>query len=162
MPCRNLATEWSQQGHEMTLDLSRLARQNLDFDGRGNLPPVVDGHTNVGFSLTPADGLTAPMRHHERSKCNPGKRNHVSRMRPLGRRSDANRCVSVVLRVHRLQNHFEAIAGGLLCLLFLRNRCLPAHPRGKCLLRVMNDLGSERQYGRLSYAPSPKAGIAKT
>ena len=53
--------------------------------------------------------------------------NHLSGMQPFGCRDDANRCVSMVLRVLIVRRRVETQAGRLLCILFLWDSCVPAH-----------------------------------
>ena len=77
-------------------------------------------------------------------------------MRPRYRRNDADRCVSVVLRMYCLQCRFEAIARGLLRLLFLWHCCLPANTRRKQLLRVTTASGSEQTVTNFDRTSAPR------
>ena len=52
-----------------------------------------------------------------------------------GRGGDASGCVPVVLRVQGLRIDAQAVAGRLLCVLFLRQRAVPAGAGGHRLLR---------------------------
>src|SRR6202021_3270808 len=63
---------------------------------------------------------------------------HLPELRPAARGNDADGCLSVLLRVHGLQNLASAQGRRLLCVLFLWHGRVSTHPSAARLLSLVS------------------------